>query len=73
MRQHEWVTADGATRPETRYATLGEEWIAYQVVGDGPIDLVLSCLHKGLTASRYVHLFDRQRIRRGCRRQWPRL
>jgi class 3 adenylate cyclase len=36
------VTADGATHPETGYATLGEERIAYQVVGDGSIDLVLS-------------------------------
>jgi pimeloyl-ACP methyl ester carboxylesterase/DNA-binding CsgD family transcriptional regulator len=28
-------------RPETRYARIGEISIAYQVVGDGPIDLVL--------------------------------
>jgi class 3 adenylate cyclase len=28
--------------PETGYAALGNERIAYQVVGDGPIDLVLS-------------------------------
>ena len=27
--------------PETRYATSGDVNIAYQVVGDGPIDLVL--------------------------------
>ncbi|MDQ3571424.1 MAG: adenylate/guanylate cyclase domain-containing protein [Actinomycetota bacterium] len=27
--------------PETRYATRGETNIAYQVVGDGPVDLVL--------------------------------
>ena len=26
--------------PETRYATSGDVNIAYQVVGDGPIDLV---------------------------------
>ena len=34
--------AGGTTHPETGYATLGDERIAYQVVGDGPIDLVLS-------------------------------
>lgn len=28
--------------PETRYARLGEDRIAYQVVGEGPVDLVLS-------------------------------
>jgi class 3 adenylate cyclase len=28
-------------QPETRYAKSGEMHIAYQVVGDGPIDLVL--------------------------------
>ncbi|HEY6629065.1 MAG TPA: hypothetical protein VI193_08810 [Acidimicrobiia bacterium] len=28
--------------PETRYARLGEDRIAYQVVGDGPVDLVIS-------------------------------
>ena len=28
--------------PETRYARKGDISIAYQVVGDGPIDLVLS-------------------------------
>ena len=27
--------------PETRYARSGDASIAYQVVGDGPIDLVL--------------------------------
>ena len=27
--------------PSTRYATSGDTSIAYQVVGDGPIDLVL--------------------------------
>ena len=26
--------------PETRYAKSGDDHIAYQVVGDGPIDLV---------------------------------
>jgi class 3 adenylate cyclase len=29
--------------PETRYARSGDVHIAYQVVGDGPIDLVLIC------------------------------
>jgi pimeloyl-ACP methyl ester carboxylesterase len=28
--------------PETKYARLGEDRIAYQVVGDGPPDLVLT-------------------------------
>ncbi len=28
--------------PETRYARLGEDRIAYQVVGEGPVDLVIS-------------------------------
>jgi pimeloyl-ACP methyl ester carboxylesterase len=28
--------------PETRYARLGEARVAYQVVGDGPPDLILS-------------------------------
>jgi class 3 adenylate cyclase len=28
-------------RPETRYAKSGDVNIAYQIVGDGPIDLVL--------------------------------
>jgi pimeloyl-ACP methyl ester carboxylesterase len=31
-----------ATRPETRYAYSGEIGIAYQVVGDGPADIVLA-------------------------------
>ena len=29
-----------AEPPETRYARLGDDRIAYQVVGDGPVDLV---------------------------------
>ena len=29
------------TRPDTRYAKSGDVHIAYQVVGEGPIDLVL--------------------------------
>jgi pimeloyl-ACP methyl ester carboxylesterase len=28
--------------PETRYATVGDVHVAYQTVGDGPIDLVLA-------------------------------
>ncbi len=28
--------------PETRYARLGEDRIAYQIVGEGPVDLVVS-------------------------------
>jgi hypothetical protein len=31
----------GGVRPETRYAKSGDISVAYQVVGDGPIDLVL--------------------------------
>ncbi len=30
-----------ANRPQTRYASIGDLSIAYQVVGDGPIDLVV--------------------------------
>src|SRR5262245_13067588 len=29
-----------ADAPETRYARLGEDRVAYQVLGDGPLDLV---------------------------------
>lgn len=36
------VTAIDTTVPETRYARSGDVTIAYQVLGDGPIDLVLS-------------------------------
>jgi class 3 adenylate cyclase len=31
---------EGSSRPETRYAWHGDDAIAYQVVGDGPADLV---------------------------------
>jgi len=31
----------GTLQPETRYATVGDVHIGYQVVGDGPIDVVL--------------------------------
>ena len=31
----------GAVRPETRYAKSGDVSVAYQVIGEGPIDLVL--------------------------------
>ncbi len=34
--------AEATTVPETRYARSGDDSIAYQVVGDGPIDLMLS-------------------------------
>jgi hypothetical protein len=36
------VTYVGMMQPETRYARLGSERIAYQVVGEGPRDLVLT-------------------------------
>ena len=32
----------GRPRPRTRYARAGSYNIAYQVVGDGPVDVVLS-------------------------------
>jgi pimeloyl-ACP methyl ester carboxylesterase len=35
------VAAVGGVRPETRYARSGDLNIAYQVVGEGPLDLVL--------------------------------
>ena len=35
------MSATGGVRPETRYARSGDVNIAYQVVGDGPLDLVL--------------------------------
>jgi hypothetical protein len=28
-------------QPETHYARSGDAWIAYQVTGDGPVDLML--------------------------------
>ena len=34
------ATLPGLMAPETRYARSGELHIAYQVVGEGPIDLV---------------------------------
>ena len=36
----EWRLYAVGTRPETRYAKSGDVNIAYQVVGDGPVDLV---------------------------------
>ena len=35
------MAAVGGVRPETRYARSGDVNIAYQVVGEGPLDLVL--------------------------------
>ena len=37
-------TVLGVEYPETRYAELGEDRIAYQVMGDGPIDLLYAPL-----------------------------
>ncbi len=34
------LTAAGFSRPQTRYALSGDTSIAYQVLGDGPIDIV---------------------------------
>jgi class 3 adenylate cyclase len=36
---------DGVRAPSTRYATVGNAEVAYQVIGDGPVDLVY---HHGL-------------------------
>jgi len=38
--RHGTLPSEGLMLPETRYAQSGEINIAYQVVGDGPIDLV---------------------------------
>ena len=38
MRRHGRATP--VTAPETRYATSGNVRIAYQVIGQGPLDLV---------------------------------
>jgi class 3 adenylate cyclase len=51
-------------QPETRYAKSGDVNIAYQVVGDGPLDLVLvpgfvSHLEHDWTEPRHVHFLDR--------------
>ena len=35
------MTTVGRDVPDTRYTTTGDVHIAYQVVGDGPLDLVL--------------------------------
>jgi hypothetical protein len=32
----------GRVRPETRYAQSGDVYVAYQVFGDGPFDLVVA-------------------------------
>jgi pimeloyl-ACP methyl ester carboxylesterase len=52
------------TSPETRYAKSGDVNIAYQVVGDGPLDLVLvpgfvSHLELDWEEPRYAHFLDR--------------
>jgi pimeloyl-ACP methyl ester carboxylesterase len=51
-------------QPETRYAKSGDVNIAYQVVGDGPLDLVLvpgfvSHLEHDWTEPRHAHFLDR--------------
>ena len=50
--------------PETRYAKSGDIYVAYQVMGDGPIDLVLvhgfvSHLDIGLEEPRVVRFYER--------------
>src|SRR5262249_40687041 len=37
----DWPEAPMSSIPETRYAKSGDTYIAYQVMGDGPFDLVL--------------------------------
>ena len=39
-----------SARPVTRYARCGEAHVAYQVVGEGPVDLVMM---PGLSGSRF--------------------
>jgi pimeloyl-ACP methyl ester carboxylesterase len=51
-------------RPETRYAKSGDVHIAYQVLGDGPLDLVyvagwISNIEAGWNEPRYAHFFER--------------
>jgi len=51
-------------RPSTRYAQCGELSIAYQVVGDGPLDIVyvsgwVSNLDLAWENPRWVHVFER--------------
>jgi pimeloyl-ACP methyl ester carboxylesterase len=50
--------------PETRYAKSGDIYVAYQVMGDGPLDLVLvhgfvSHLDIGLEEPRIVRFYER--------------
>ncbi|MBV8612226.1 MAG: alpha/beta fold hydrolase [Acetobacteraceae bacterium] len=52
------------TRPETRYAKSGDVYIAYQTVGDGPIDVVfvqgfISNLEVQWEEPGLIHLFNR--------------
>ncbi|HKM64591.1 MAG TPA: LuxR family transcriptional regulator, partial [Acidisphaera sp.] len=51
-------------RPDTRYARSGDVHIAYQVVGDGPIDVVfvqgfISNLETQWEEPGLTHLFNR--------------
>jgi class 3 adenylate cyclase len=39
---HRHFRAEGAVQPETKYAWLGDDRIAYQVLGHGPPDLVMT-------------------------------
>lgn len=40
-RRHDDATAAATSRPRTRYAKSGDVHVAYQLFGDGPVDLVL--------------------------------
>jgi DNA-binding SARP family transcriptional activator/pimeloyl-ACP methyl ester carboxylesterase len=56
--------SEPAVRPPVRYASSGDLSIAYQVTGDGPIDLVLlsgfiSHLEKDWEERRHAHFLDR--------------
>ena len=52
------------TRPETRYAKSGDVYIAYETMGDGPIDVVfvqgfISNLEVQWEEPGLIHLFNR--------------
>jgi pimeloyl-ACP methyl ester carboxylesterase len=42
LRQHLWPMSADEQTPETRYATFGDDRIAYQVFGDGDLDLIFA-------------------------------
>ncbi|HEV3401255.1 MAG TPA: alpha/beta fold hydrolase, partial [Acidimicrobiales bacterium] len=54
----------GWTAPQTHYARSGDAYIAYQVVGDGPVDLVLVAE----LLSHSEHRWDEPKLARSLRR-----